>query len=49
MAKDDLTGNLPTEDLVSWLNYSGINHPIQTANFNTAFDFSSRIFETLNK
>ncbi len=48
MAKDDLTGNLPTEDLVSWLNDSGINHPIQTANFNTAFDFSSRIFETLN-
>ncbi len=45
MAKDDLTGNLPTEDLVSWLNDSGINHPIQTANFNTAFDFSSRIFE----
>ena len=49
MAKDDLTGNLPTEDLVSWLNDSGINHPIQTANFNAAFDFSSRIFETLNK
>jgi len=49
MAKDDLTGNLPTEDLVSWLNDSGINHPIQTANFITAFDFSSRIFETLNK
>ncbi|NBU90360.1 MAG: hydroxymethylglutaryl-CoA lyase [Flavobacteriia bacterium] len=49
MAKDDLTGNLPTEDLVSWLNDSRINHPIQTANFNTAFDFSSRIFETLNK
>ncbi len=45
MAKDDLTGNLPTEDLVSWLNDSGINHPIQTANFNTAFDFCSRIFE----
>jgi len=49
MAKDDLTGNLPTEDLVKWLNDSRINHPIQTANFNTAFDFSSRIFETLNK
>ncbi len=49
MAKDDLTGNLPTEDLVRWLNDSGINHPIQTANFNTAFDFSSRIFETFNK
>jgi hydroxymethylglutaryl-CoA lyase len=49
MAKDDLTGNLPTEDLVRWLNHSGINHPIQTANFITAFDFSSRIFETLNK
>jgi hydroxymethylglutaryl-CoA lyase len=48
MAKDDLTGNLPTEDLVKWLNDSRINHPIQTANFNTAFDFSSRIFETLN-
>ena len=49
MAKDDLTGNLPTEDLVKWLNDSRINHPIQTANFNTAFDFSSTIFETLNK
>jgi hydroxymethylglutaryl-CoA lyase len=49
MAKDDLTGNLPTEDLVSWLNDYRINHPIQTVNFNTAFDFSSRIFETLNK
>ena len=49
MAKDDLTGNLPTEDLVKWLNDSRINHPIQTSNFNTAFDFSSRIFETLNK
>jgi hydroxymethylglutaryl-CoA lyase len=49
MAKDDLTGNLPTEDLVSWLNNSGFDNPIQTAKFNTAFDFSSRIFETLNK
>ena len=46
MAKDDLTGNLPTEDLVSWLNNSGFDNPIQTVNFNTAFDFSSRIFET---
>lgn len=49
MAKDDLTGNLPTEDLVSWLSNSGIDHPIQTTNFKAAFDFSSRIFETLHK
>lgn len=45
MAKDDLTGNLPTEVLLNWLESCKINHSIDKKNFTTAFDISSRIFE----
>lgn len=44
MAKDDLTGNLPTERLLEWLDENKIAHAIQKEAFNEAFSFSSRIF-----
>jgi hydroxymethylglutaryl-CoA lyase len=44
MAKDDLTGNLPTESLLSWFNENSVLHPIDQLQFQEAYDFSSRIF-----
>jgi hydroxymethylglutaryl-CoA lyase len=44
MAKDDLTGNLPTESLLSWFNANSVLHPIDQLQFQEAYDFSSRIF-----
>lgn len=44
MAKDDLTGNLPTEALLNWFNDSKIEHPISSQAFDEAYQFSSRIF-----
>jgi hydroxymethylglutaryl-CoA lyase len=44
MAKDDLTGNLPTESLLSWFNENSVFHPIDQLQFQEAYDFSSRIF-----
>jgi hydroxymethylglutaryl-CoA lyase len=44
MAKDDLTGNLPTEALLNWFNDSNIEHSISSQAFDEAYQFSSRIF-----
>lgn len=44
MAKDDLTGNMPTEILLKWLTNNEIEHSLDRIAFNDAFDFSSRIF-----
>jgi hydroxymethylglutaryl-CoA lyase len=44
MAKDDLTGNLPTEALLAWFKDQSILTPIDNNAFAEAYDFSSRIF-----
>ncbi len=44
MAKDDLTGNLPTEALLDWFDERSILTPIDKKAFHESYDFSSRIF-----
>jgi len=44
MAKDDLTGNLPTEALLSWFDERSIITQIDKKAFQESYDFSSRIF-----
>ena len=44
MAKDDLTGNMPTEKLLNWLKENGIDSNINDLSFNQAFEFSNQIF-----
>lgn len=46
MAKDDLTGNMPTEKLLNWLNENGVESNINEKAFGLAFDFSSQIFHS---
>lgn len=43
-ATDKLTGNLPTEDLIRFLNDSNALHSINDSAFNKAFTIASRIF-----
>ncbi len=44
MAKDDLTGNMPTELLLNWFNQNNLETSIDDIAFGTAFEFSSQIF-----
>jgi hydroxymethylglutaryl-CoA lyase len=44
IAKDDLTGNLPTEALLAWFDERSISTPINKIAFQESYDFSSRIF-----
>ena len=44
MAKDDLTGNIATESLISFLEGKGIETGLNVEKFREAFEFSSRIF-----
>lgn len=44
MAKDDLTGNLPTEALLDWFDERSILTPIDKKAFQESYNFSSRIF-----
>lgn len=44
MAKDELTGNMPTEKMIEWFNSQGINHGIDHAALQQSLDFSSSIF-----
>lgn len=46
MAKDDLTGNLPTEDLLHFFDSNQITYPIDLELFNNAYSFSSKIFKS---
>ncbi len=46
MAKDDLTGNLPTEELIDYFNKNKINHNIINESFDLAYSFSSKIFSS---
>jgi hydroxymethylglutaryl-CoA lyase len=44
MAKDDLTGNMPMELILSYLNDHQLSHAVKMKEFQTAFDFSNQIF-----
>lgn len=44
MAKDDLTGNMATENLLSYLNNNGVAHNINMEAFDKAMQISNEIF-----
>ncbi len=44
MAEDDLTGNLATEDLISYLNTRGVSLDLDMDKWQEALAFSSRVF-----
>lgn len=44
MAKDDLTGNMPTERMLDWFKEQGIETGVKEAEFTQAFVTSSKIF-----
>lgn len=44
MAKDDLTGNMPTELMLEWLQSKNIHSGIEAEFFTMAFNYSSKIF-----
>jgi hydroxymethylglutaryl-CoA lyase len=44
MAKDDLTGNMPTERMLDWFNENGISSGIDAAEFNKAQSLALSIF-----
>ena len=44
MAKDDLTGNVPTELMLAWFNQHGIETNIQMDHFNKATQIAAEIF-----
>jgi hydroxymethylglutaryl-CoA lyase len=44
MAKDDLTGNMPTELMLDWFAAKGIETGVDTASFSTALVTSSTVF-----
>ena len=48
MAKDDLTGNMPTELLLKWIEAQGITHGVNNDAFNDALAFSSQVFKSNN-
>ena len=48
MASDDLTGNLPTELLLSWLESQNIRHGIAREPFTDALNFSAQVFQSNN-
>lgn len=45
MAKDDLTGNMPTEKMLEWFKNNNITTGISFDHFNIAFDYSSNVFK----
>jgi hydroxymethylglutaryl-CoA lyase len=44
MAKDDLTGNLPTEKLISFFNSVGVKTSINSLNFESCYNHSLKLF-----
>lgn len=44
MAKDDLTGNMPTEKLLSFFNQEKANHGLNALHFESAFNEATRLF-----
>ena len=45
MAKDDLTGNMPTEELLMWMRRNDIINDIDSENFDLAIDSVDQIFK----
>jgi hydroxymethylglutaryl-CoA lyase len=45
MAKDDLTGNIPTEEVLNYFLNRHIETGIDKTSFENAFQFSSQIFK----
>ena len=48
MASDDLTGNMPTELLLDWLESQNIQHGIARESFTDAIKFSAQVFKSNN-
>jgi len=46
MAEDDLTGNMPTELLLEWMNKNQLVHNIDRNAFNSALELSVKVFES---
>ncbi len=46
MAKDDLTGNMPTEKIIEWFLNKGISLKVDNVAFKEAYDLSSSIFNS---
>jgi hydroxymethylglutaryl-CoA lyase len=44
MAKDDLTGNMPTEKILSYLSQHNISHKINTMRFESAYNKAIEVF-----
>jgi hydroxymethylglutaryl-CoA lyase len=44
MAKDDLTGNMPTEKMLEWFEQNSIETGVHTAAFREAYRYSSGVF-----
>jgi len=44
MAKDDLTGNMPTEKVLSYLNVKKVNHGVKMTRFETAYNKALEVF-----
>jgi hydroxymethylglutaryl-CoA lyase len=45
MAKDDLTGNMPTEKMLEWFRNNNVPTGLDSDHFKMAFDFSSNVFK----
>ena len=46
MAKDDLTGNMPTELLLDWMEHNHLSHGIDKTAFNRALSLSNDVFKS---
>ena len=46
MAEDDLTGNMPTELLLEWMNNNKLVHNIDRNAFNSALELSVKVFQS---
>jgi len=47
MAKDDLTGNMPSEQLLEWLIQNNIVNNINVSNFDMAMDSVNKVFQNV--
>ena len=46
MAKDDLTGNLPTEELIKWINKNNMKNDLDQNAVSLVMDSVSKVFES---
>ena len=45
MAKDDLTGNFPTEKMITYFNSKNIKTNINSLNFESCYNHASKLFQ----